>query len=249
MSKRRRSRNKAKSLYIWHRYAGLFAAFFVIFLSITGIALNHTDDLSLKSQHITSNTLLDLYRVQAPTHIWQVKTAQHTVTQADDVLFVNSGQAISIESSVVGAAMFDDFLIIALTNALLLVDANNQVVETLTELDNVPKDIEKLGVNGNGDIYLQSKQQLLRLNNDLSLQSHAEDVGISWVELKAISGQEESSIIQRYKSNIISLETLMLDIHSGRFFGPYGVWFFDFIGIILLFLASTGIIIWLKQRP
>jgi hypothetical protein len=108
---------------------------------------------------------------------------------------------------------------------------------------------EKLGVNGNGDIYLQSKQQLLRLNNDLSLQSHAEDVGISWVELKAISGQEESSIIQRYKSNIISLETLMLDIHSGRFFGPYGVWFFDFIGIILLFLASTGIIIWLKQRP
>ena len=39
----------------------------------------------------------------------------------------------------------------------------------------------------------------------------------------------------------------MLDIHSGRFFGAYGVLLFDLIAVILIFLAFTGVIIWIRQ--
>jgi len=73
------------------------------------------------------------------------------------------------------------------------------------------------------------------------------DHAINWSTAEHMSERETADISQRYRSNIISLETLLLDIHSGRFFGSYGTLFFDFIGIVLLFLAITGVIIWLKQ--
>lgn len=59
-------RRKLTPLYIWHRYTGLLAALFVIFISLSGIALNHTDDLALKNQYLSSNFLLERYKVQPP---------------------------------------------------------------------------------------------------------------------------------------------------------------------------------------
>ena len=38
----------------WHRKLGIIAAFFIIFLSISGVALNHTTALSLSHQPITN---------------------------------------------------------------------------------------------------------------------------------------------------------------------------------------------------
>ncbi len=46
MTRHPKARSRAKllrSLYVWHRYLGLSAALFVILLSATGLALNHTE--------------------------------------------------------------------------------------------------------------------------------------------------------------------------------------------------------------
>jgi len=46
----------------------------------------------------------------------------------------------------------------------------------------------------------------------------------------------------------ISLETLILDLHSGRFFGQFGVLFIDLIGLLVCILSITGLIAWMKRR-
>ncbi|MBL4783749.1 MAG: PepSY domain-containing protein [Porticoccaceae bacterium] len=249
MNQRRNKRNKSKSLYVWHRYAGLFAALFVIFLSITGIALNHTDDLALKKSHVSSNILLAQYNVQAPTNIIQFNVGPRVITQADDFLFIDTGSAIHIEAPIVGAAKFAEFLIIALSDALLLIDASNQLVETLSAIDGIPNDINSIGAGNNGQVSILAGERTYTLNSDLLLQTSIRNNNINWSTPKVVSSPVKADIVQRYKSNIISVEILLLDIHSGRFFGAYGALFFDFVGIVLLFLASTGVIIWLKQRP
>ena len=53
----------------WHRRFGIIAAFFLVFLSITGVALNHTDSLTLGHQPITNTWLLDHYGINAPKDI------------------------------------------------------------------------------------------------------------------------------------------------------------------------------------
>lgn len=239
---------KLTSLYVWHRYAGLLAALFVIFITLSGIALNHTDDLDLKKQHISNNVLLDRYNIQAPIRILQFKAGKHLITQTDDLLFVNSGDAISADTVLAGAVEFNDFLLVALSNTLFLIDANNQLVETLGEIDGVPRGISRIGLDTKQQINILSNNQIYRLSPDLSLKKIDWDYNISWINEEQLSEAATRTIIQRYKSNIISLETLLLDIHSGRFFGSYGVLFFDLVGIVLLFLAFTGIIIWVRQR-
>lgn len=46
----------------------------------------------------------------------------------------------------------------------------------------------------------------------------------------------------------LSLERILLDVHSGRIFGHYGPWLMDGAALMLLILAATGIIGWLRGR-
>jgi len=249
MSRQRHRRNKAFSLYIWHRYAGLSAALFVIFISITGIALNHTDGLSLKKQHISNSFVLSHYNVQPPTEIIRFTTSEHVITQADDALFINDDTTLAIESTLIGAVAYGEFTLVALTNTLLLIDANNQLIETLDELDGVPATIDKIGLDKQQHVNLLTGTTSLLLSENLSFSAIPLNKNTVWATNTVLSEADKNQVITRYQSKIISIETLILDIHSGRFFGSYGTLLFDLIGVILLFLAFTGIIIWLRQRP
>jgi len=248
MTRKRHQRSKIKSLYLWHRYAGLFAALFVIFVTITGIALNHTDDLAFKKQHISSTILLALYNVHPPTTVLQFKTATRLVTQADDLLFIGKNSVLASQSTLVGAMELEEFLVVALSDRLLLIDAGNQLADTLTDIDGVPSNIINLGKDNHGHLNLLTKQKTYHLDDDLTLKELHFDAPINWSVAEQIPPSLRAEIDLQYKSNIISLETFILDVHSGRFFGSYGTLFFDVIGIILLFLAFTGVIIWLKHR-
>ncbi|MEO1962788.1 MAG: PepSY domain-containing protein [Cycloclasticus sp.] len=249
MNQHRRHRNKSKSLYIWHRYAGLFAALFVIFITISGIALNHTDDLALKNKHVNSNFLLGLYNVQSPTVITQFVVGQQVIIQADDMLFIGDNNSLAINSSLVGGVIYEEFIVIALTDKLLLVDSAGQLLETLSKTDGIPNNISKIGLNAEQHVNVLAKNKLYRLDANLVLQAVPFDNNVTWSQNKPVSTAIKLAISERYRANIISLETLVLDIHSGRFFGSYGTLFFDFVGVILLFLACTGVIIWARQRP
>jgi hypothetical protein len=46
----------------------------------------------------------------------------------------------------------------------------------------------------------------------------------------------------------ISLETLILDLHSGRFFGNAGVLFVDIVGLLMCILAITGLWAWINHQ-
>ncbi|ORU91353.1 MAG: hypothetical protein A6F72_02050 [Cycloclasticus sp. symbiont of Poecilosclerida sp. N] len=248
MSRQRHKRNKSLSLYIWHRYAGLSAAIFVIFITITGIALNHTDDLTLKNRHISTGFLLSHYSVKAPVVITRFKTASHTITQADDKLFINDSKAFSIRSPLTGATPYFEFTVIALTDKLLLTDSSNSIIQTLDELDGVPKNITNIGIDEQQRINVLADNHTFLLTGNLVLTSTPFNHNIAWSKPSAVSAADTEAISAQYKSGIISWETLILDIHSGRFFGSYGALFFDVVGIVLLFLAFTGIIIWSRQR-
>ena len=45
----------------------------------------------------------------------------------------------------------------------------------------------------------------------------------------------------------LTLERVVLDIHSGRFFGKFGVYVVDFFSVLFLMLSITGLWIFLKQ--
>ena len=49
-------------------------------------------------------------------------------------------------------------------------------------------------------------------------------------------------------SKQINLERFLLDAHSGRVFGKYGIYVIDVAAILLLILSITGIWLWVVRR-
>ena len=209
--------------------------------------LNHTDSLKLSSQHISSNWILELYNINSPSVIKGFNTGGKLITQADDMLFIGDTLVSNVDSSLVGAATFNTFIVAALNKQLQLIDEDGHLVATLTADDSIPTPITKIGTDNESAVIIASGKRLFRLTENLEATeiAHSET---SWSEPAELSLTQTNEIIDHYRSEIISLETFLLDIHSGRFFGQYGTLFFDLVGIVFLFLAFSGIYIWLKQR-
>ena len=53
----------------WHRRIGFTAAIFLLNLAITGIMLNHYDDLELHKKYIESDWIIGMYGIKAPDNI------------------------------------------------------------------------------------------------------------------------------------------------------------------------------------
>lgn len=248
MSLPKHKRNKIASLYSWHRYAGVLTALFVIFISITGVLLNHTDELSLKSRYLDSNFLLDQYHVKRPLNIAHYSTQLHVISQADDMLFIDNTKPIFIDSTLTGAVENSSYLFISLVNSLLVVDQHGQLLETLGQSDSVPNHIERFGIDSEQHLILLANKQHYQLTENFNIHKTTKPIDINWSAAAPLSQTKEAHLAHQYRSRVISVESFLLDIHSGRFFGRYGQLAFDAIAIILIFLAITGLIMWFKQR-
>ena len=75
---------------------------------------------------------------------------------------------------------------------------------------------------------------------------------IHWSVAYALPTVLHNAVVDQYRGQVLSLERLLLDLHSGRFFGGNGVYVMDTAAILLVFLAMSGTWIWIyriiKQR-
>ena len=65
-----------------------------------------------------------------------------------------------------------------------------------------------------------------------------------WSKASPLPQELVDNLKQRAELPGISMETLILDLHSGRFFGTAGVLFVDLIGLLICILALTGLWAW-----
>jgi len=74
----------AAKLHKWHRRIGLLASAFIVFLVITGIVLQHSDDLGLPSKHLANSWLLKHYGIK-PNPITTFQLGNQTISHAGDL--------------------------------------------------------------------------------------------------------------------------------------------------------------------
>ena len=56
------------------------------------------------------------------------------------------------------------------------------------------------------------------------------------------------AITRQYRGEGISLERLLRDGFSGRFFGRAGVFFYDLVALAVGFLAISGLVFWFRGK-
>ena len=230
-------------LYKFHRYTGLIVAVVILILAVTGIVLNHTDDLELDKQFIKSAGILDWYGIEAPNPKYSYSISEYWVTQIDSQIYFNTKPVLKIREQLIGATMNDSFIVAAFPNALVMLSIQGEVIE---QIDKRP--IQNIASGQNERIYIKSGDQVFFSDDELLTWQTSNHKVSNWSRPAPIPEKLKRHLKQESRSHILPYERVLLDVHSGRFFGRYGVYFIDFAGLLMILLTISGCWIWLRHK-
>ncbi|MCH7816129.1 MAG: PepSY domain-containing protein [Proteobacteria bacterium] len=241
---------KLRSLLSLHRRMGITSALFVILLSVSGLALHHGESLDLDSRFIDSAGMLRWYGIEAPGITLSHSIANHRATLIADAMYFDDHRLPGSYNGLTGMVVADSEFAIATHNQVLLILENGELVEVLSGVHGTPRGIEAIGTTASGQIYLNSDAGLFEVDiESLSwTESTLQQALIDWSIPSAPRAETADQIQSDYAASLISWERLMLDIHSGRLLGDFGVLLVDIMTILFVLMAATGVWIWSRRR-
>ena len=244
-----RKKLKASALRRLHRSAGAAAAIYVLFIVLSGIAINHSNDLGLDRKHASQAFLLDWYGLGAPGELLSFEAGGDRLSFAGSQLFLNE-RPVAAVSGGVGAVSSGALLIAAGSDELLLLDDDGDLVErqAWANVDAAP--IESIGLDGSGGVLVRSGGRVWSADAELlSWQSgDGATANARWATPAPVPDELRQTINQSYRGQGPSLERVLLDLHSGRIFGTVGVIVYDLLALALGFLAFSGLVLWWRSR-
>lgn len=230
----------------WHRRIGLGITIMLVFLAATGILLNHSPALNLANKHLKAPWLLNWYGLEHP-QLEGVRVGDQWLSLSDNSLFLDTAPVATCPAPLHGAAGMPDMLLALCEDALLLLTPSGELIEKVDTFSGLPEGITRLQALNNQILISNAQQTYVIDPENLSIMVRA-NIEDGWSTPTAVPDALFKQIDSSGVLPGISLESLILDLHSGRFFGTAGVWFVDIIGILLCALALTGIWAWNSRR-
>lgn len=235
-------------IHKWHRKAGITAAFFVMLLVFTGILLNHTDRMNLQNIFVQSETLLEWYHIQPKGQVKGFKSGQHWFTQIDSRLYFDQMELADHIQDLYGTVHIPDGFVIALDESLLILTQSGELVERLSGSEGVPAGITSIGLSEAGDIVIKAAHGDYIADLDANEWQEQEGLIVTWSIPDEIPEKLSGQLLTLYRGKGLPLERIIMDIHSGRILGHAGVLLIDFMAILFLLLAMSGVWMWYKYR-
>lgn len=247
---RRKQRFKLRSFYVWHRYTGISAALLVLIACVTGILLNHTEKIGLDSSFVHSDWLLDWYGIQAPDELLTYNVGDRFITLMGPHLYLNRREIEGNHYNLVGAINTGDLIVIAASDSILLLTSRGEMVEKLGSRDGVPAGMQRIGTDEAGKLVIKGSHDLYQPDADFIHWHRIEPNGpdITWSKMVLLAPDLKSSLQQHYREEVLPIERIILDMHSGRFLGSWGPWLMDAAAIALILLSLSGSWMWFKRR-
>lgn len=229
----------------WHRRLALAAAIFLVILATTGILINHSPDFGFDKTQLHARWLTGWYGIEPPEPV---------AFEAQQYWLLHNGvNTLSLDGTAVGecpppfsgAVAVKDLLIALCGGDLLLLEPGGQLLERITALFGLPEQASAIGTDGER-LFIKNAQGVFLGNLD-TLEWAATDASgatVAW----ASPGQAPAALLNRTAQDTpgISLERVLLDLHSGRIFGPGGVWLFDLMALFFILIAVTGCWAWVN---
>ena len=244
--------NKHRSFSVLHRSLGLAVAVFVVVLAITGLLLNHTSELGLKQKHLHIPWLNQMYGLRAPACTAAYVVDSRWLSLWDGRVFLD-GHALDVPLSrqLHGAFVQEGLLVVVSAEQLSLFSMQGELVDRIDYP--AQRSPSRAGKDAQA-VVLEFTEPALRLQLNQGLTAleavqTGSNGGVIWAEKSALPETLRASIAQDYQGEGITLERLVLDVHSGRIAGRLGVYVMDAVAIGMLLLVMSGAALgWLRRR-
>ena len=232
-----------------HRSFGVFAAIFVLFMVLSGLAINHSNGLGLDQRHVSQPFLLSWYGLGKPSSIHSYAVGDNWLSFAGSQLYLNDSSVATIADGV-GAVSNGKLLIAAGSEELLLLDEDGNLVERIPWSSISTAPIDAIGVYSNMMVTVRSADQIWLADEEFLNWRQSEETNEHplWSFSEPAPDDLQKAITRLYRGEGLSLERVLLDLHSGRIFGTFGVLVYDLLALALGFLSISGLVLWFRGR-
>lgn len=223
----------------WHRRLGIVSALFVLLLAVTGLLLNHSHELGLDRAPLENPALRKLYGVEAaaaPEGLVQSLPAGQLAAVGGRLRLGASD--IGDCPQLVGVVEQQGQVLAVCSNRLWLLTPDGQVIDQADGVRGVPEGLTAVG-QGEGQVLLRRGDESLSVDlSDLSLEPAQPAPGVTWMEARGRVADAAD----------LDWEQVLLDLHSGRLFGRFGVLLMDVMALLFMALAVSGLIMWRRRH-
>jgi hypothetical protein len=231
-----------------HRWFGLVALLFVLLLSVTGIALNHTSGWKLNERHVRWSWLLDAYGIEAPAPSASFAAGDHRATLLGKRLYLDGRELARGIERLAGAVVTGEFVVVATGDEIFVLTAG-ELVERMSPGDLRPGSIAALGI-ADSRVIVRSGDAIFRFDEQLvSAEVLAAGVpaGVRWSISTPPAPDELAAVEDLYRGRGLTVERVLADLHSGRLFTRFGPLFMDAAAVLLILLGLTGLWMWMQR--
>ena len=239
---------RKRVILAWHRWMGLFSALFLVVLSITGLALNHTERLGLDEIQIKNSFILSRYGMVGSSEIVAHRIHKSdTLAYLDGQLFYNSKPLTSGEAPL-GIIEGDPITVVATATQLIYLSENGELIETIGHSQLPYSELTAVGSGIDGrPILVAAEGRWGPDANWLEFDAYQASYNVEPLAHIELSEAETAAILDAFQGGGVSLYRVMLDLHAGRLFGWGGRTLMDLTAVAILLLVSSGIGGWLRK--
>ncbi len=239
-------KNKAlRTSYRWHRFIGVVISLPVLLVSITGIALNHADSFGLNRTQVSNSTILNQYRMVPDKPIISFEDSGVWVSKLGKQVFLNGQRVTSSPGKLVGFLSDDKIYHILTSKNLLLISAKENLLIDELGSESLPENSTGIAKK-DGSVFVSNPKGVFKLSESKDSFIPVDPFPFPTKELLSLPKEFESKIFENFRGDGISLWRVVLDIHSGAFFGRIGVLLADLTALALILLTLTGLYNWWK---
>lgn len=227
---------------------GLIAVIFLLVLSVTGIMLNHTESLNMDKTSIESDLILNWYELNPKGKAVSYKSGDNIISQWDGQLFFNQTALSFNKAKLIGAVKLNEIIAIAFDKNILLLNLDGEIIEHF----NMPikfSSLIKIGLH-NKNLLVKTKNNKHYIADENILNwAPSSKTNNSWSESVQLNQIQKNALKKSFRGNGLSLERVILDLHSGRIFnGNWGVYIMDISAFIIILLSLSGFWIWWSRQ-
>lgn len=231
-----------------HRWIGLLAAAFLLLVSLTGVALNHTETLRLDRIEMRAPLILDRYGMSRPSDIQGYRIHDSaTIAHLGGQLFYN-GEPIASAGEPVGIVSGDTLTVVATARLLLYLTPEGALIERVG-VDQLPwKELQSVGRDkSDHPVFIADNGNWSPDSDWLTFEPHEGSYRVEPLTMAEPSKDAETELLKAYQGGGVSLYRVLLDLHSGRLFGWGGRTLMDLTAFAVILLVTSGIGGWIRK--
>lgn len=226
------------------------AALIVALLAVTGLLLNHAEQLAFLERPVRSELLLDWYGRSPDGELASFPAGRHWVVGLERGLYVDGRYVAADEAPLIGAAALDDFLVLATRDSLLLVSADGEakLIDRL-QSQSLPGKLQRIGRGADGQLRVEAADRIHRADRDF-LSWRAVDLHepVRWSAAAELPPEQRQAVLASFRGEGLTLGRVIADLHSGRILGSSGYLLMDGAALALLLLTGSGFYSWRRSR-